>query len=463
MKRYLHGLSNEQSASTAAQHLKCLSALQFLKRYPIFLLAFGPPIFRSNVGIDVTKGVIDFWAFLQVALLGAVSLRAIFRLTAAEFIYIPTRIRSIFKYIFLLGMLYLASTVYSTSRPVSAAYAILNFLTLICVVEFLADVYKEPPDWLQCLFLLRWISFVLLVVVFLTLAISPSLVLTVLAGAGIRLLGGAVAPVTLIAPVITIISAYAFLHSLEPRSRSIFFFLVGLTGSLITQSRGSEIGLLIAIALCMVGWAKTGKRSTFLLIAVFVASILVLAAVIGTVGASSIWSVINRGESAEGISSASGRTDIWKFVVQYCMTHPWGMGYIAGFRTIFREYFALGLQVEVSHIGTAHNAFIQVLADAGWPALAVYLIMLVKIVALGWRFARKRAMTALTPSPESRYVLQCALILLVFCFADGMVTADYVEPLRASYYFQYIFIAVILGISARMLAGSRARRASAAV
>jgi hypothetical protein len=59
-----------------------------MRRYPIFLLAFGPPIFRSE-GIDATKGVIDFWTILQVALLGVVAFRAILRFTSAESVYIP--------------------------------------------------------------------------------------------------------------------------------------------------------------------------------------------------------------------------------------------------------------------------------------------------------------------------------------------------------------------------------------
>jgi len=153
--------------------------LKFLFRYRIFLLAFGPPVFRSNAGIDATKGVIDVWSFFQVALLAAIAIRAMYRLASAESILIPKQVRSILKLAFLLGLLFLASAIYSPSRFVSAAYSFLYFLGLICMVEFIADVYKYPPDWIQCLFHLRLIALLLLGLTLLTLLFDPTLVLSI--------------------------------------------------------------------------------------------------------------------------------------------------------------------------------------------------------------------------------------------------------------------------------------------
>jgi hypothetical protein len=410
------------------------------------------------MGIDATKGVIDFWAFIQVGLLCAVSARAIWRLSAAQSIRIPKQVQSIYKMAFFLGLLFLASSVYSTIHLVSAAYSILYILTLICVVEFIADVNNYPPNWMQCLFHLRLIVFLLFVLVLLTLTFNPTIVMAVIPGVGIRLGGGAVAPVTVICPMIAIISAYAFLYSLESRVRSTFFFLVGLAGTLITQSRGSELALFFSLAILGIGWAKTSRRSAYVFISGFMAFILLSGVVVGAVGGGRIWNTFNRGESAEGIASASGRTQVWNFVIQYCMTHPQGMGYVAGFRTIFRKYFALGLQVNVNGIGNAHNVYMQVLADAGWLALAIYLIMMVKIVSLGWRFAKKRALVTFESDSVPRHAIQCALVLLIFYYAEGMDAADFCIPLRAAFYMQNIIIAIILGASARMLAASRTRR-----
>jgi len=401
--------------------------------------------------------VIDFWAFIQVGLLCAISARAIWRLSSAQSIRIPKQVRSIYKMAFFLGLLFLASSVYSTSRLVSAAYSILYILTMICVVEFIVDANKYPPNWMQCLFHLRLIALLLFVAILLTLTFYPSIVMAVIPGVGIRLGGGAVAPVTVICPMIAIISAYTFLHSLESRARSVLFFMVGLTGTLITQGRGCEFALFLSFAILGIGWAKTGRRSAYVFISGLMASILLSGMLLGAIGGGRIWNTFNRGQNAQDIASASGRTQVWNFVIQYCLAHPQGMGYIAGFRTIFRQYFTLGLRIDVTGFGNAHNVYMQVLADAGWLALAIYLIMMVKIVSLGWRFAKKRALVTFESDSVPRHAIQCALVLLIFYFADGMDAADFSLPLRAAFYMQNIIIAIILGASASMLTASRAR------
>jgi O-antigen ligase len=256
--------------------------------------------------------------------------------------------------------------------------------------------------------------------------------------------------------MMAIISAYAFLHSLESKARSVFFFLVGLTGTAITQVRGSELALLLSLVILVIGWANRSKRSAYLFITGFMASILLFVGIMGAVGGERIWSLVNRGQNLEGVKSASGRTDIWRFVIHYCMNHPQGMGYIAGFRIIFRQYFALGLQVNVQRIGNGHNSFMDILADAGWLALAIYLVIIIKIFRIGWRFTQKHTFMLLESDSASRHALRCALILLIFCLMLGMDTADFAVPLRGAFYMQNISIAIILGISAQMIAASRA-------
>jgi O-antigen ligase len=429
--------------------------MRFLMRYPVFLLAFGPPIFRSTKGIDITQGQVDVWSFLQAGLLGAVALRAIGRLAAAKSILIPPKIQSILKYVFFLGLLFLASVIYSPSRLATAAYSFLYLLTIICVAEFIVDVYRNPPDWVQCLFCLRFILFLLLVVVCLALAVNPELVMVVLPGEGIRLLGNAVAPMPVISPLIAIISAYSFLYSLESRFLASLFFLIGLAGTLLTQVRGSEIALFVCLLFLATLWAKTGKRAAYLLISGLMASILFSVAVAAVVGPKRILDRFNRGESAEGIASASGRTEIWAFVIRYCATHPWGMGYVDGFRVLFKEHFLLGSGVIVERIGTAHNTFVDVLAGAGWLALAVYLIIIAKTVKLAWRFASRQTPPSPAMDSAPRHAIRCALVLLIFCLAYGMSTTEFSAPLRAGFYILYIIIAIILGAAAEMIARAR--------
>lgn len=462
MNNLVRWASNDRYDSNGVRPSRRLPVFAFLMRYPLFLLAFGPPIFRSQAGIDATKGQIDIWAFLQVIWLGIVAFRAIRRLTRTESILIPRQIRSILLIALILGLLFLASAAYSPSRPVSVAYSILYFVTLMCVMEFIVDVYHNPPDWMQCIFQLRLIALLLFALVILTIPFNPSLVLVGGVGGGMRILGYAVAPLPVICPMIALISTYSLLHSLEPRSRATVFMMVGVAGTLLTRARGAEFSLLFVLILIGIEWARTSKRSAYAFISVCLASALLFGAAVATVGAERIWNFINRKQSAEGIASASGRTDVWRFVVHYCISHPLGMGYIAGFRDIFREYFELGIRVNVTGIGNAHNSYVQVLADAGWLALALYLILMVRITALGWRFAKMQTIVASGSGMIDRHAMRCALALLIMHFVQGFDAADAVIPLRTAFYIQNIIVAIILGDSTRLLVASRARNYSIA-
>jgi O-antigen ligase len=257
--------------------------------------------------------------------------------------------------------------------------------------------------------------------------------------------------------MISIISAYAFLYSLESRARSTILFLVGLPSVVLGRSRGCELALLLAFAILVFHWGKLSRRTTYLVISEVILFLLLSSILVGLIGGGNLWEYFNRGQDIKGIESASGRFDIWKFVIQYCITHPWGMGYVAGFRMLFRNYYAIGLEVNVSNIGNAHNSFIQVLADAGWLALAIYLIMLVKIVRLALRFSKKQTYLKYALDNDSRMAIECSLVMLVFFFALGLITSAFSVPMKPDYYWQYIIVAIILGVSARNLKDSRIR------
>jgi O-antigen ligase len=427
---------------------------KFFLRYPIFLLAFGPPVFRTK-GVDVTEGTLDVWSFLQVGLFFAVAGWAILRLSTAQSILIPGKIRSVLKYGFLLSLLFMASTLYSPSRVSTGAYSILYFLTWVCIVEFINDAYRNPPDWVQCLLQLRLIALLLFVLVLACLAIDPVMVMAILPGIGIRLSGNAVAPVPFICPMMMLVSAYAFLYSLEPRKRSVFFFLIGLAGVLTTRSRGCEISLFLSLSILGIAWATATKRSAYKFIAALSALVLLSGMVVAVFGGEHIWKTFNRGASASNIESFSGRTEMWKFIIHYCMTHPQGMGYVAGFRLVFRNYYSLTTGTNLSQLGTAHNTLFDILAGAGWLALAVYLILLAKLVWLAWRFIRKQSRLNPADDSASRHGIRCSLVLLFYCFVYGMGATEFLAPLRAGFNYEYILIAIILGACARMLAVSR--------
>jgi O-antigen ligase len=465
MTQSVQWIEGSVSKSPARQSTRRLSSLRLLLRYPIFLLAFGPPIFRSNkalAGFDTSQAHADIWSVIQVGWIFALALRAIIRLGTSDSIRIPKEVRNVLRLGGFIGILYLISIGYSPGRAVSAEFTLLYFLTLICVTEFVVDVYSDPPNWIQCLLLLRSISFIAILIILAALAIDPTLVMSVVPEQGIRLLGGPVGNTALLGSMMAIISAYTFLHSLESRTRATIFFLIGLAATLITQWRGGEIALFLSLGILVVQWARLKKRSAQIFVAGLMAFILLAGGVVIAVGGEKIWKVFNRGQDVADVASASGRTEMWTYAFSYCVRNPWGMGYVAGFRYYFTRSFNLAYSADVTHLGNCHNAFVQVLADAGWVALLLYLMMNAGIVSLGWRFAKKHAPVFTAFDVEIRHVLRCALLLLLYCFIDGLDMADFDIPLRQPFYFQFIVVAIILGAATNMIIITRSRNASQA-
>lgn len=436
------------------------SSLKFLLRYPILLLAFGPPMFRGTVAGDTSQAHFDFWNALQVGWLFAIALRAIIRLVYAPSVLLPKRAQSILKYSLILGLLFMASIAYSPGPTISSEFLVLYFLDLVCVFEFLVDAYRNPPNWMECLFQLRLVAIVLLILVVLCLPIRPDFVMMMIEGVGIRLGGGSVGSMPVICPFIAIISAYSFLHSLEPRWKAALFFLAGLTGLLLTQGRGAEISLFLVLTVLGFGWAKTSRRHAQILVSAFLALMLLAGMVAVTIGVDRVWSRFNRGQDISEIMTASGRTIYWEDLILYSVDHPQGMGYIAGIRHAKLGRYAMIMHVALNGVGGTDNSYMQVLSDAGWLALALYLAMLAKIVAYGLRFAKKEDSSMnLASNSVTRHGLQCALFLLMYCLIEQMEGSDFVIPLRQAFYFQNITIAIILGASTTLLIASRPRYA----
>jgi hypothetical protein len=98
--------------------------------------------------------------------------------------------------------------------------------------------------------------------------------------------------------------------------------------------------------------------------------------------------------------------------------------------------------------------------DGGWLGFALFLIMSAKTFALGWRFAGKRFSVTFASERPTRHAIQCALLLLVFCLAEGMDSSIFNIPLQGAFYYQNIIVAIILGASTSMLILSRPRYTS---
>jgi hypothetical protein len=451
--------NSRQLESTSVQSDKRLTFLKFFLRYPIFLLAVGPPVFKMTLtGGDTTQSHTDIWNIIQVGWLFMITLRAIIRLAYAQTTQIPKQTRSILKYPFFLGLLFLGSVSYSPGRLVSLEFCVLYFATMICVLEFVVDAYQNPPDWMQCLLQIRLMSLLLYILVLTTALLRPNMVLAVVPGAGIRLLGGTVASVPVICPLIAIISAYCFLRKLEPRTRSFLYFLVGTGGLAIAQIRGAEVGLLVILIILGLQWAKTSRRSAYLAIAGVTTSMLLGSIFLTVVGGDRIWNTFNRNLDTENLMSFSGRMGTWVSLVEYSMSHPQGLGYIAGIRTFHGGQYTTSMRVAFHKVGGVDSSYMEVLGDAGWLALALYLIILIKVIVAGWRTVANYASDASRSDTMATHAARCAILLLLFFMVEAVESSVFEIPLSQGFYIQDIIIAVILGATASLRLASRQRK-----
>jgi hypothetical protein len=77
----------------------------------------------------------------------------------------------------------------------------------------------------------------------------------------------------------------------------------------------------------------------------------------------------------ETFKSLGGRLFIAQWIIDKLFVNPWGLGYVAGFRSSFLFQGQIN-DVLAQRIGTAHNSYLEIMIGAGWPALFFYLIIL---------------------------------------------------------------------------------------
>lgn len=430
---------------------------RFFLRYPIFFLAFGPPLFRSvdmYNGADTSQAHFDIWTIFQVGLLGVIALRALLRLSAVRSIRLIAPVRSVIRYTAFLGLLFAISIAWSPGRAVSAAYTFIYFLILICIAEFLVDTYQRPPDWMQCLFAMRLVSLLLMLLVAIAMVVAPHMVVAF--DDGIRLAGGSIGNVHVICPFIAVVSAYSYLYSLEPRRSSVTWFLVGFVGTALTQSRGAELSLFFVLCILGLIWARRNLRSASFFATVAVLSSLFVLLIFTTGNGGQVWQKFNRNQDAEHIMSLTGRTDTWVQVISYCMQHPQGMGYIAGLRA---SHFTAGSRDPVMHkMGGTDDSYFEALADGGWLGLALYVLILIKVFHLGWRYVRNRVRNGQDAEAICRHAISCSLLLFVFCLGDSIDGSEFALPMLQPYYFQWITIAILMGAASTITLARRRHR-----
>ncbi|MBY0460459.1 MAG: O-antigen ligase family protein, partial [Gemmataceae bacterium] len=182
---------------------------------------------------------------------------------------------------------------------------------------------------------------------------------------------------------------------------------------LLSYSRGAMLSLCIAAPLI---WLRA--RDKKLVSVIYLAAAVMVAIMAGKEVQERFFSI---GES-EVDASAQSRWTVWKIAVKMAMERP-----IFGFgiRNSNLYTFQYGADIEGR---TIHSQYLQTAADSGWPALALYLGLLVSVFVGLWQ--SRRALRLFT-DPETLKVkslssgLECALV--VFCVGASFLSLEHFE------------------------------------
>jgi len=180
---------------------------------------------------------------------------------------------------------------------------------------------------------------------------------------------------------------------------------------MLTYSRGAMLAL-IPCALLM--WVRA--RNKVFMTLVYMAG---LAAVIATTGKE-----IEERFSSIGKENTNARWETWGVAIKMANDRPvFGFGIRCSALFIGKHEYVIGVENL-----TIHSQYLQMAADSGWPALALYAGMLGSVLIGLWQ--TRRALRKFT-DPDTRNVrslaagLECALVL--FCVGATFLSLEHFE------------------------------------
>ena len=146
-------------------------------------------------------------------------------------------------------------------------------------------------------------------------------------------------------------------------------FVVHLVFLLMTRTRGSIGGALVAVA--VMAWLSSGRRMRPEL----VLGSLVVGGALALAFGRQVLEFMTRGETVDQIGTFNRRTEIWSLAWQSFLEHPFfGLGLSS----------AKGVFFDETGLGGAHNAAINVMIDVGLAGLVWWFALLIgSLVVLG--------------------------------------------------------------------------------
>lgn len=164
----------------------------------------------------------------------------------------------------------------------------------------------------------------------------------------------------------TLICVKRFLEKSRLMPFYIIILILSIYSILKTGSRGGLLGILLGIGMYALIGIKSLKAKTALVFSAVFITFFVVTIVVPRLpeNVASRYSV-----SAVEADGGSGRTDIWKFLINYSCENPHRLIRGSGIFSTYSIMHKAGFQN-----GVAHNVFVQILNDEGAIGLLLYII-----------------------------------------------------------------------------------------
>jgi exopolysaccharide production protein ExoQ len=369
---------------------------------------------RSNEAIQETP--VDFWAGYRIGLVGLVAMVLLYRLARRTTSWELGLTRGLPAGVFVLGLVSLASTVWSV-YPMWTLYKAVEYLIDVALLAAIVMSLRQA-DEIKSLFDWTWLLTGLLVLtVWLGVFFRPDeAVLHGIGTLGVQILG--VLPsvstngVGDLAGTLLIVATSRLLFGVQGRS------LYGLIGALaavtliLAQSRSPFTGALLGLLTVLLLARRMG-----LLVLTSLAGVLLL---VLTNAGSVAQEAFLRGQDPQQFQSLSGRVGWWELAWGVMRENPLlGLGGWAAGR------FAVLGQLGDTDTSSLHNGWLEILVGVGLAGFVPFLITFLGT----WRtllrppLAARGAPAAVRPSTALR--IEAIGVFVMLCFRS-LFTAEFV-------------------------------------
>lgn len=353
----------------------------------------------------------------------------------------------------LLFFLCIFSALWSPSFIATVALSGLLGLAMLVTAQFAFYGAQLEADPIVLLHWLRLVAVLLVLLVWVSYAVGIGTTGGWTPEHGFRVRGGRVGVLSMLGPVVALISGYFLVFRLGHPVPQLVWIFFGIAAVWYSKTRGGYVTLLMAGAAiwCFWLWASLKhKRHAFrnvMISALLVAGLTLLLIVQGGFF-ENVWT---RGHP-QAITTLTQRTTIWGWIAEKVTEQPFGLGYATGFRHLFISmdpvtryaYRREGLVVE--RIGEAHNSHLEFLVGAGWLGFLIYLGLLVVIALRVYRVLR------LVPAGTNlAHAGRVVAVMLMMFVVEGMTNSAYALPTRQPFGFFLFAVGLVFMLETRVL------------